>query len=136
MMSVFAVHVLFKEVHRAGWSLPTVLLPGCQTAQPSCTKRAFLRHCLIYTAPVSGPCNRKYFSIQQDCQFFTNIKLLRYFNPLKKNLLPKKALERHLFKTGVAQWQIGLRFPAGIVSIPFSHGGSDKWQPNPLDDAV
>lgn len=135
-MSAFAVHVLFNEVHRAGWSLPTVLLPGCQTAQPSCTTRAFLMHCLIHTAPLSGPCNRKSFNMQQGCQFFTNIRLLRHFNPLKKNLLPEKALETYLFKTGGAQRQIGLRSPVGIVSIPFSRGDSDKWHPNPLDDAV
>lgn len=98
--SEFSVHVLFSEVHRAGWSLPTVLLPSCQSTQPSCTTRAFLMHCLIYTAPVSGPCNRKYFNIQESCQY---IRLLRYFNPLKKSLLPEKALERHLFKPGVAQ---------------------------------
>lgn len=135
-MSAFAVHVLFNEVRRAGWSLPTVLLPGCQTAQPSCTTRAFLMHCLIHTAPLSGPCNRKSFNMQQGCQFFTNIRLLRHFNPLKKNLLPEKALETYLFKTGGAQRQIGLRSPVGIVSIPFSRGDSDKWHPNPLDDAV
>lgn len=136
MMSAFAAHVLFNEVHRAGWSLPPVLLPACQTTQPSCTTRAFLMHCLTYTAALSGPCNRKSFNIQRGCQFFTNIRLLRHFNPLKKHLFPKRALERHLFKTGVAQWQIGLRSPVGIVCIPFSHGGSDKWQPNPLDDAA
>ena len=59
-----------------------------------------------------------------------------YFNSLKKNLLPKKSTKRYLFKTRVTQWQIGLRSSIAVVSVPSSHGGNDKWQLNPLDDAA
>lgn len=44
--TAFAVNIPCDELHRTGWSVPSMLLPICQTTLPSCTTKPFLTHCL------------------------------------------------------------------------------------------